>query len=60
MMRPRVYVVDEPLANLDPATAERLLAMLRALADEGNAILIVEHRVEEALDLRPDRDPVSR
>ncbi len=26
MMRPRLYVVDEPLANLDPATAERLLA----------------------------------
>ena len=25
MMRPRLYVVDEPLANLDPATAERLL-----------------------------------
>ena len=25
MMQPRLYVVDEPLANLDPATAERLL-----------------------------------
>ncbi|HEY7130711.1 MAG TPA: ABC transporter ATP-binding protein, partial [Candidatus Limnocylindrales bacterium] len=55
MMRPRLYVVDEPLANLDPATAERLLAMLRTLADEGNAVVIVEHRVEEALDIRPDR-----
>jgi energy-coupling factor transporter ATP-binding protein EcfA2 len=55
MMRPSLYVVDEPLANLDPATAERLLALLRALADEGAGILIVEHRVEEALELRPDR-----
>jgi energy-coupling factor transport system ATP-binding protein len=55
MMRPRLYVVDEPLANLDPATAARLLALLRALADEGHAVVIVEHRVEEALDLRPDR-----
>jgi energy-coupling factor transport system ATP-binding protein len=55
MMQPRLYVVDEPLANLDPATAERLLALLRALADEGNAVVIVEHRVEEALALRPDR-----
>ena len=26
MLRPRLYVVDEPLANLDPATAARLLA----------------------------------
>jgi energy-coupling factor transport system ATP-binding protein len=55
MMRPRLYVVDEPLANLDPATAARLLTLLRTLADEGAAIVIVEHRVEEALGLRPDR-----
>ena len=55
MMRPSLYVVDEPLANLDPATAERLLTLLRALADEGAGIVIVEHRVEEALELRPDR-----
>jgi len=55
MLQPRLYVVDEPLANLDPASAARLLAILRALADDGHAIVIVEHRVEEALDLRPDR-----
>ncbi|MBI2775852.1 MAG: ABC transporter ATP-binding protein [Chloroflexi bacterium] len=55
MLQPRLYVVDEPLANLDPATASRLIAILRALADEGHAVVIVEHRVEEALDLRPDR-----
>ena len=55
MMRPRLYVVDEPLANLDPATASRLLLLLRDLADEGNAVVIVEHRVEEALELAPDR-----
>ena len=55
MMEPRLYVVDEPLANLDPATASRLLRMLRALADDGHAVVIVEHRVEEALGLQPDR-----
>jgi energy-coupling factor transporter ATP-binding protein EcfA2 len=55
MMEPRLYVVDEPLANLDPATAQRLLLLLRDLADRGDAVVIVEHRVEEALDLRPDR-----
>jgi energy-coupling factor transport system ATP-binding protein len=54
MMRPRLYVVDEPLANLDPATASRLLTILRDLADSGDAVVIVEHRVEEVLDLRPD------
>jgi energy-coupling factor transporter ATP-binding protein EcfA2 len=55
MLRPKLYVVDEPLANLDPATASRLLATLRQLADDGHAVVIVEHRVEEALELRPDR-----
>jgi energy-coupling factor transport system ATP-binding protein len=55
MLRPKLYVVDEPLANLDPATARRLLGALRSLADSGHAVVIVEHRVEEALELRPDR-----
>ena len=55
MLRPRCYVVDEPLANLDPVTAHHLLALLRTLADAGHAVVIVEHRVEEALALRPDR-----
>jgi energy-coupling factor transport system ATP-binding protein len=53
MMRPRLYVVDEPLANLDLATAGRLMRILRELADDGNAVIIVEHRVEEALELQP-------
>jgi energy-coupling factor transport system ATP-binding protein len=55
MMRPQLFVVDEPLANLDPATASQLLAILRRMADQGSAVVIVEHRVEEALELRPDR-----
>ncbi|HET9457231.1 MAG TPA: ABC transporter ATP-binding protein [Candidatus Limnocylindrales bacterium] len=55
MMQPQLFVVDEPLANLDPATAATLLATLRELADEGHAVVLVEHRVEEALELEPDR-----
>ena len=55
MLSPRLFVVDEPLANLDPQTAARLLLTLRRLADEGHAVVIVEHRIEEALDLHPDR-----
>jgi energy-coupling factor transport system ATP-binding protein len=55
MLQPRLYVIDEPLANLDPLTADHLLEVLRRLADAGHAVVIVEHRVEEALQLRPDR-----
>ena len=55
MLRPKLYVVDEPLANLDPWTARRLLGVLRTLADAGHAVVIVEHRVEEVLELNPDQ-----
>jgi energy-coupling factor transporter ATP-binding protein EcfA2 len=55
MLEPRLLVVDEPLANLDPATAHRLLELLRELADAGHAVVIVEHRVEDALFLNPNR-----
>lgn len=55
MLDPGIVVVDEPLANLDPAAAVRTLGMLRRLADRGAAVLIVEHRVEEVLDVaEPD------
>jgi energy-coupling factor transport system ATP-binding protein len=43
------------LANLDPATAGHLLELLRDLADAGHAVVMVEHRIEEALAVRPDR-----
>ena len=54
-MRPGILLLDEPLASLDPASAQEALALFRRLADEGMSILIVEHRVEDVLDVRPDR-----
>ncbi|RPH34595.1 MAG: ABC transporter ATP-binding protein, partial [Chloroflexi bacterium] len=55
MLEPRLLVLDEPLANLDPAAASRLLALVRRLADSGTAVVIVEHRIEDILEARPDR-----
>ncbi|HEY7126646.1 MAG TPA: ABC transporter ATP-binding protein [Ktedonobacterales bacterium] len=54
-MEPPILLLDEPLANLDPASAREALAVFRSLADDGHAILLVEHRVEDALAARPDR-----
>jgi energy-coupling factor transport system ATP-binding protein len=54
-MRPRVLILDEPLASLDPASARETLALVRRLADEGMTVLMVEHRVEDVLGIRPDR-----
>lgn len=53
-MEPAVLALDEPLANLDSASARDALALVRRLADEGKAILIIEHRVEDVLGLKPD------
>ena len=55
MLQPRLLVLDEPLANLDPAAAHRLLGLVRRLADAGTAVVIVEHRIEDVLEARPDR-----
>jgi energy-coupling factor transport system ATP-binding protein len=55
MLRPRLLVLDEPLANLDPHAAARLLGQVRRLADGGTAVVIVEHRIEDAMAARPDR-----
>jgi energy-coupling factor transport system ATP-binding protein len=55
MLKPRLVVLDEPLANLDPLAAYRLLGQIRRLADAGTAVVIVEHRVEDALEAVPDR-----
>ncbi len=54
-MGPQMLLLDEPLASLDPASAREALALFRALADEGRLVLLVEHRVEDALEARPDR-----
>lgn len=53
VMRPQVVVVDEPLANLDPAASLRLLGELRRFVDDGGAAVVVEHRVEEMLEYAP-------
>jgi len=54
-MQPSILLLDEPLASLDPASAQEALRLIRRLADEGRAILIVEHRVEDILKIRPEK-----
>jgi len=54
-MRPRILLLDEPLASLDPASALETLELVRQLVDEGMAVILVEHRVEDVLGIRPDR-----
>ena len=54
-MHPSLLLLDEPLASLDPASAQDTLSIVRHLADEGMTVLMVEHRVEDVLGIKPDR-----
>ena len=50
MLRPAVFLLDEPTANLAPAIARELLhEHVRALAGDGAAVLIVEQRARAVL-----------
>ncbi|WP_428814638.1 energy-coupling factor ABC transporter ATP-binding protein [Streptomyces albus subsp. chlorinus] len=48
-MRPRVLVLDEPTAGLDPDGQERLLATLRSLQEAGTTVVMATHDVDLAL-----------
>ncbi len=54
-MRPKILLLDEPLASLDPASALETLRIVRQMVDEGLCVLMVEHRVEDVLKIHPDR-----
>jgi ABC-type branched-subunit amino acid transport system ATPase component len=50
MLSPRVIIFDEPTSNLAPVLARAVLEdQVRALADAGSAVLLVEQRASEAL-----------
>jgi energy-coupling factor transporter ATP-binding protein EcfA2 len=51
-MHPEIYVMDEPLANLDPAGRARVMQVLIDVAKQRKkTLIIVEHSLEEVLPL---------
>jgi simple sugar transport system ATP-binding protein len=52
--RARIIVLDEPTAVLAPAEAEDLLRWLRAYVAEGNAAVLITHKLPEALAVADD------
>lgn len=48
-LRPRVLILDEPTAGLDPDGQERLLATLASLRESGTTVVMATHDVDLAL-----------
>lgn len=49
--RPAVLILDEPTAGLDPGARRDLRAVMLAMREEGRAILLSTHDIEEAAHL---------
>lgn len=50
-LSPKVYIFDEPSANLDYAATKRLAEIMRKLKRDGYTIFVVEHRFYYLRDL---------
>jgi ABC-2 type transport system ATP-binding protein len=46
--RPKLILLDEPTAGVDPQSREQILKIIAGLRDDGNAILYTTHYMEEA------------
>src|SRR6266446_7388807 len=55
VMQPSIFLFDEPFANLDSRAVDELEELITNLRATGHTVIIVEHRVEEALRLKPDK-----
>jgi cell division transport system ATP-binding protein len=48
--RPFVLLADEPTANLDPDTADEIIAIIRRIHEEGTAVILATHKMELVMD----------
>ena len=51
MSKPRLLLLDEPSAGLAPLVVQQVFDLVRAIAEEGYTVLIVEQNVQQVLDL---------
>jgi branched-chain amino acid transport system ATP-binding protein len=51
MAEPRLLILDEPSLGLSPLLVEELFALIKRIADDGLAILLVEQNAVQSLEL---------
>ena len=60
MSQPKVMLLDEPSMGLAPAVVDSILTKVRAMADSGIGILMVEQNAEAGLDVADDAVAIAR
>lgn len=55
----KILILDEPTAVLTPQETQKLFAILRKMKEQGNAIIIITHKLHEVLDIS-DRVAILR
>ncbi len=50
-MEPRILVMDEPMAGLDPQGRQELKGIIETLHDQGRTIVMVSHSMEDVAEL---------
>jgi branched-chain amino acid transport system ATP-binding protein len=51
MLEPRVILLDEPVAGVNPALTEKLMERIESLREQGYTFCIVEHDMEVIMEL---------
>jgi neutral amino acid transport system ATP-binding protein len=51
MVQPRMVMLDEPMAGVNPALTQSLLGHVKALRDEGMTVMFVEHDMDVVHDI---------
>jgi branched-chain amino acid transport system ATP-binding protein len=51
MVEPRLVMLDEPMAGVNPALTQTLLGHVTALRDEGMTVLFVEHDMDVVMGI---------
>ena len=58
-MRPRVLVLDEPAAGLDPAARRDFLGMISDLHKRGLTVVMVSHSMDDLARRRAEKQPLE-
>ena len=51
MTEPKIVMLDEPMAGVNPALTQSLLAHVKSLSDEGITVVFVEHDMDVVRDI---------